>query len=311
MSTSDFFSPRFHYTFEPHTPTLTIASGTRLGIICPDSDNALSDGTLLPTERRQSGEGVFQGNPCAGPMFVEGADVGDCLEVTIHAIELDRGFGQTGLAPNHGLLSAETLGSTPPSHLYRWAIDPKSGLASVSNPLGIRPIAVALRPFIGCIGVCPAQGSVSALMSGVHGGNMDIPLSAPSSKVLLPVFRPGGLLMLGDLHAAQGHGEIIGGGIETSGKVDCTLTVIKDRPIATPRFINDTSVATVGLDDDLRTAIARAYGHLLDWIVADYPLNRWDAYNLISQSGSIVIGNLGLPPYPVAACIERACLPNS
>jgi acetamidase/formamidase len=116
--------------------------------------------------------------------------------------------------------------------------------------------------------------------------------------------------MLGDIHAAQGHGEIIGGAIETSGTIDCTITLIKRNPLCAPRFADDTQLAAVGLADDLRDAVARAYAHLLDWIVAEYQLNRWDAYNLISQRGSIVIGNLGLPPYPVAACIEREHLPR-
>ncbi len=318
-SHAEFFSPRFHYTFAPHAPQLTIDPGTSLCIICPDSDNMLGDGTLLPPERRErlTGAPRIEGNPCAGPIFIKGAKAGDCIEVKIESIELDRHFGQTGLAPAHGLLTQEQLlgtssassGRTVPRHLYRWKIDAAAGFASLDNALGDLPVCVPLNPFVGCIGTCPCTGhEASTLVSGCHGGNIDLPLSGAGSTVLLPVFQDGGQLMLGDLHAAQGHGEIIGGAIETSGRVNCTISLLRHTSIPAPRFRNATMIAAVGLHADLRTAIAQAYAHLLEWMVTEYALNRWDAYNLISQAGSIVIGNLALPPYPVAARILLALI---
>src|SRR4051812_20725200 len=122
----DFFSSRFHYTLGPHAATLRVTSGSTLRIVCPDSDNELSDGTLLSADRRQTDfAGQVQGNPMAGPIFVEGAVPGDSLAVRIEAIELDRATGQTGLAPGHGVLPTDLLlgsmnaSTTVPTHLFR------------------------------------------------------------------------------------------------------------------------------------------------------------------------------------------------
>jgi len=243
----EFFAARFHYTFGPHEPTLRIDSGTSLRIICPDSDNELADGTLLESGRRHqdSGTELFEGNPVAGPIYVEGAEPGDSLAVRIEEIHLDRTKGQTLLAPGHGLLPIHLLArpredgsqEAVPKHMYFWEIDPEAWVAALVNPLGDDRMTVPLAPFIGTIGVCPHWGqSISTLLSGAFGGNMDIPAVAPGATIYLPVFRRGGLLMMGDLHAAQGHGEIIGGAIETSGKVDCTIELIKGGRLEAPRL---------------------------------------------------------------------------
>jgi amidase len=312
MARIDFFSSRFHYTFAAHRPTLTIKPGDSMRVICPDSDNMLSDGTLLPESRRQRDASVaLEGNPMAGPIAIEGAEPGDCVSVLLDEIELDRGWGQTGLAPAHGVLPQGMLGSTaPPKHLYRWTIDRAAGVARVENPLGERPISVPMNPIVGCIGVCPGSGaSVPTLYSGAFGGNMDLPMLRAGATVLLPVFHPDGLLMMGDIHAAQGHGEIIGGAIETSGVIACTIDLLKRQAPPAPIVIDNTHISAVGLDADLRQAVERAYANLLDWVVTGTGLNRWDAYNLISQTGEVVVGNLLAPPYPVAARLPRAVLP--
>lgn len=319
MDRTVFHSSRFQYTFGPHAPTLRIGSGARLRVVCPDSDNELADGVILSADQRQRDENgaLFEGNPMAGPIDIEGATAADSIAVQIEAIELDRIKGQTGLAYGHGLLSAGQLLDRPaaeagrriPSHLYEWKIDPERGVATVVNPLGNRPISVPLDPFVGCIGVCPPWGqSISTLFCGVHGGNMDIPLIRPGTTIELPVFRNGALLMMGDIHAAQGHGEIIGGGIETSGKIDCKIDLIRGRAIPAPRLRDSRRLSAIGLSGDLRDAVGRAYAHLLNWIVDEYNINRWDGYNLISQSGTITLGGLGGPVYAVAAGILRSLL---
>ncbi|MCC6240807.1 MAG: acetamidase/formamidase family protein [Phycisphaerales bacterium] len=319
MDRTLFQSSRFQYTFGPHAPTLRIHPGARLRVVCPDSDNEQSDGSILSPEQRQhaGGHELFEGNPMAGPIEIQGATSADSIAVRIDAIELDRTKGQTGLAYGHGLLSADQLiprpdmehGSRIPAHLYEWKIDPAQGVATIVNPLGNRPISVPLAPFVGCIGVCPPWGqSISTLFCGIHGGNMDIPLIRPGTAIELPVFHDGALLMMGDIHAAQGHGEIIGGGIETSGKIDCTINLNRARPIPTPRLTDDCKIHAIGISGDLRDAIRQAYAHLLDWLVEEYHFNRWDGYNLISQAGTITTGGLGGPVYCVAAGIERSLL---
>src|ERR1700742_2777627 len=108
-------SPRYHYTFGPPSPVLTVSRKQALCVVCPDSDNEFGDGTLLPSGQRQlkPGNGLFEGNPMAGPFFIEGARPGDCVAITIDSIELDRKKGQTLLAYGHGLLSPQLLVPDP------------------------------------------------------------------------------------------------------------------------------------------------------------------------------------------------------
>jgi acetamidase/formamidase len=311
-----FFSPKFHYTFGPHEPALRIRPGTALRVVCPDSDNELADGTLLPASRRHREENVVEGNPMAGPILVQGAHPGSTLVVRIEKIHLDRRKGQTGLAPAHGTVPSDMLtanagdgGVEVPRHLYTWDIDVAGSVARLTNALGDRPIAVPLQPFVGCIGVCPADGrAISTLFCGHHGGNMDIPLLRPGTTLFFPVFQAGALLMLGDIHAAQGEGEVIGGAIETSGLVDCTVTVQNTHCPAAPRLADSSRIAAVGIGADVRDAIQRACAGLVDWL-SELRMNRWDAYVLASQTMRIVTGGLNLAPYSAAACIPRSVLP--
>ncbi len=246
---TDFHSSRFQYTFGPHPPTVRIEPKSTLRVTCPDSDGAFSDLRVLGPDQQQTDPDmdILQANPLAGPIHIEGARRGDVLAVTIDEVELDRRKGQTWLGPGHGLLPEHLVaprgdgsaGPDPvvPRQMYHWDIDPQAGIATVTNPLGDVPIVIRLDPFVGCIGVCPKSGqAISSLHSGSFGGNLDLPLVRPGTTVFLPIFHDGALLLLGDVHAAQGHGEIIGGGIETSGKIICTVDVFKKQAITAGRI---------------------------------------------------------------------------
>lgn len=316
-----FFSERFYYTWGPHPPSLRIDSGETVRIICPDSDSSLADGTPLPLERRQTVEGteLFAGNPLAGPIHVSSATRKDCLAVTIDAIELDRQSGATLLAPAHGLLSQDSvLGSlaadnreSVPTHLYQWRLDAAQQEAHLENPLGSHPISVPLRPMIGCLGVCPTWGqSISSLFAGPFGGNLDLPIIEPGATILLSVLHDGGLLFVGDLHAAQGAGEIVGGGIETSGVVTLTVRLVRGHAISSPRILAGGRIYAVATDGDLRTAVCAAYSRLIDWLAVDLMLSRWDAYQLVSQASALEIGGLSVPNcLTVAAGLPLDLLP--
>lgn len=317
-----FFSNRFQYTWGPSEPSIEIESGATLHVVCPDSDNGLADGTPLPVERRQqsSGSPMFAGNPLAGPIAIRGATPNDCLAIEIETIDLDRKVGATLLAPDHGLLSRDQLfgpeaaaepGSVP-RHLYQWTLDHEQQVAKLANPFGKEAISLPLRPMIGCIGVCPNLGqSISSVFAGDFGGNLDLPLIAPGAVVMLPVFCAGGLLCLGDLHAAQGAGEIVGGGIETSGEATVRVRCLKGRAITSPRLLAGGHIYALATHGDLRTAVSTAYSRLLAWLVQDGKLNRWDGYQLISQAGRLEIGGLVVLNHStVAAGISLDLLPS-
>jgi amidase len=327
MTPTDFLSSRFHYAFGAHKPTLTVQPGAALRVTCPDCDNVMADGSALTQQQRHvDTPDTVQGNPLAGPIHIEGAEPGDTLAVTIDSIELDRDWGITLLAPGHGVVPDELLISkrdgdshaTPvppvprviPRHMYRWHIDTQAGTATMTNPLGGQRAGVPLNPFVGCIGVCPADGrSVSSLYCGPFGGNLDLPLIRPGATVFLPVYRDGALLMIGDVHAAQGHGEIIGGGIETSGKIGCTLNVMKRFPLTGFGVCDGQVVCVISTHDELRRSIQQACAGLVDWLVRSGDMDRLDLYNLVSQIVTITVGNLNERPYPAAAGVRIDQLP--
>lgn len=309
---------RFFHTFGPHEPFLRVQPGSVLRLECPDSDNMFADGTLVPESHRSptTGSAIFPGNPMAGPIHVEGAMPGDVLAVRIRVIHLTATHGQTLLKPGHGLLAMHELApdspDSIPTHMYRWRVDAANGVSRLKNPLGSQPIEVALDPFLGCLGVCPKWGqSVSTLFAGSFGGNMDIPLLRPGATLFLPVEIEGALFGLGDIHAAQGHGEIIGGAIETAGEVEVQLDVIKNIRISSPRLRSPAVLAAISSDGDLNKSIRNATSQLVQWLHDGFGLNRFDAYNVVSQAGSFVLGSLICGTPSVAACIELEKLPKA
>lgn len=322
MESTTFYPDRYFYTFGAHEASKRICSGDSLTVVCADSDNHLADGSMLPNDRRQvsTGSDLFEGNPIAGPISVEGAIPGDCLAVDILDIELDRDWGQTLLAPGHGLLSCDQLTSpgervseAVPWHMYRWQLDRKRDVARLENALASDPVEVPLRPMVGTIGICPPWGQqISTLLAGTHGGNMDLPLIRPGATLLMPVFQEGGFLALGDIHAAQGHGEIVGGGIETSGKVNIRVRTMKSVSVDTPKVLNDSHVYAVATHGDLRQAVELAYSGLVHLLTsAPFESNRWDLYQLISQVGVLEVGGIVIPSCcTVAAGIEHEYLPS-
>lgn len=320
MTRIDFLSSRFHYSFGPHAPTLTVQPGTILSVTCPDCDNIMSDGAVLTADQRVLDESnTIQGNPLAGPIYIEGAELGDLLAVTIDSVKLDRDSGLTLLAHDHGVVPSELLlsenrgdknSTTVPRHMYHWHIDTTAGVAKIANPLGKMAASVPLNPFVGCIGVCPAEGGFfSSLHCGPHGGNLDLRMIRSGTTVYLPVNCDGALLMMGDIHAAQGDGEIIGGGIETSGKIECSIQLFKKYQTRVCVLKDEQSISAIGTHDELRQSIQQACGNLVNWLARLEVLNRFDVYNIVSQTVKVTVGNLNKPPYPTAASVQIGNLP--
>ena len=248
----------------------------------------------------------------AGPIALTSARAGaDAIAVRIDRISIDRPLGRTLLAPNHGLVSAGQIGTySVPRRMYQWTIDEAAGVARLANPAGGDEIFVKLNPLVGCIGVCPPRGQrISTLFAGAHGGNMDLPSLGVGTTIYLPTFADGALVMLGDVHAAQGHGEAIGGGIEVCATVSITMRVVRDWPIVSPHLLTATEIGAIATDGDLRTAIQVAYGRLIVWLFG-LGMNRFDAYQLLSQVARIEIGNLVTSPFSVAVLCAIDQLPS-
>jgi acetamidase/formamidase len=216
-------------------------------------------------------------HPLTGPIFVNGAEPGDSLEVRVGAIEYLHPYGVIGFLPGGGTLPAEF----PYAYLKLVRFDPGGRTARFAPG-----VSVPLRPFFGSIGVAPPalSGRVSSGPPGPHVGNLDIKEVGPGSTVYLPVHVPGALLSIGDGHAAQGDGEVSGTAIETSLATTLTIVLHKQKPLKYARIETATHVITVGLDVDLDEAARIATREMIEYLVAERGLSRDDAYVLCSAA---------------------------
>ena len=253
-------------------------------------------------------------NPLAGPFYVEGAEPGDTLAVKILDLKVDGDTGVGAFSLGFGALNETNY--TPmlhpplPERIWYYHIDHAANTATFRALDTDFSVKIPLHPFFGCIGVAPAQGEArSSVVPAEFGGNMDSPEVSVGNTVYFPVNVKGGLLYVGDGHAAMGDGEIAGSAIEVPLKARVQLTVIKGRTISWPQFENDGAIMTVGAYRPLDDALRIAFTELVHWIHKDYGLSEFDAYELLSQVGKIHLNEMVDPNYVVVASIEKKYLP--
>jgi acetamidase/formamidase len=168
---------------------------------------------------------------------------------------------------------------------------------------------VALAPMIGCFGVAPASGqAISTATSGPFGGNMDYRRFSPGTTAMFPVSVPGALFFLGDGHACQGDGEIVGTGIETSFEIEFTVRVAKGKSIGWPRGEDGDSIFAIGNARPLDQALQHATTEMLRWLGEDYGLDPTAASHFLGQRVRYDVANVFNPAYSVACRIEKRWL---
>ena len=235
----------------------------------------------------------------------------------IKRIRLTRSTAWSRNATNFGGLTEEAPGrrllfNDPiPVTKYDWRLDLEKMTASTNLPNSIvkNPV-VSLHPFIGSIGVAPRYGRVErSLTPGEYGGNLDSPVVCEGAKLLLPVNHLGGLLVLGDIHAAQGDGELCGVALETSAEVTLKLDVEK-KQIDWPRVINDEWIMVLGSSRPLMEAYKIAHVEMVKWLTSDFGYDKWDALQLLSQVGRCKVANTVDPNYTVVSQFPRIYLPD-
>jgi acetamidase/formamidase len=223
------------------------------------------------------------GHILTGPVYVEGAEPGDVLEVKILSIDfaIDYGYnGCSGFIPEN-CDRAQTL--------KVMAIDRKT-MTSEYAP----GIVIPLRPFFGSMGVAPApeMGRVSSNPPGRHAGNMDNKELVAGSTLFIPVFVPGALFEVGDGHGAQGDGEVDQTAIETSLRGRLQLTVRKDMKLIWPRAETATDYISMAADPDLTVATKTAIQEMIDFLAASKKLSKHQAYQVVSLAGNVAITQL-------------------
>lgn len=272
-------------------PVLTVEPGTtvRIGTLesgwstgpytGPDTAEGLSARPRHPAHDPAAGHAL------TGPVAVRGAEPGHVLSIRVDDV-VPGPFGTTycGLRPTP---LNERLGVLAAPVVHRWTLDPVAGTAR--NQAGH---SVAMRPFLGVMGVPPAEpGRHSTIPPYRHGGNLDCRELVAGSTLYLPVTVPGGLLSVGDGHAAQGDGEVSGTAIECPmERVDLTLDVLPDLfggPVRTPVARTPAGWVTMGVADDLDEAMAVALDAMLDVLAALLLVGRSDALALASTAVSL------------------------
>jgi acetamidase/formamidase len=223
------------------------------------------------------------GHILTGPVYVEGAEPGDVLEVKILSIDLAIDYGYNGCS---GYLP-ENCETSLPSKII--TLDRKKMTAEF-----LPGIVIPLKPFYGSIGIAPAPelGRVSSNPPGRHAGNLDNRELIAGSTLYIPVFAPGALFELGDGHAAQGDGEVDQTAIETSLRGRLQLTVRKDMRLKWPRAETPTDYISMATDPDLVVATKTAIQEMVDFLVSEKKLTRHQAYQLVSIAGNVAVTQL-------------------
>ena len=249
-------------------------------------------------------------NPLTGPIYVDGAEKGDTLVVTIHDIEEIRGYGVSALIPDFGGLCGtvftRTLQPPLPARIMLHPI--KNGEITFSETLNI--CTIPYEPFYGTIGTSPELEAISSLAPGFHGGNMDAADVCPGNKVYLPVNVEGALFHIGDGHATQGDGEVSGVATEIPTRGTLSFEVIKSKVIGTPRIESDEYIMAVGSARPMEDAARIAFYELILWLEQDFGIDRFTAYQLCSQVAKVRLANMVDIQYSVVAKFPKKYLPN-
>ncbi len=300
MAIHHFEPTHYHNTIGSHEPVLHIADGDT--VITTTVDAVGYDAEDKPV--------TAGGNPQTGPFYVQGTEPGDTLAVYLDRLHpnRDRGLSNTVIAPN--VVDPDYARLLPQDANAEWRIDRERGTATLVTPdTSLGALTLPLAPMLGCFGVAPSEGqAISTATSGPHGGNMDYRGFMSGVTVYFPVFVLGALLHLGDGHALQGDGEIVGAGIDISFDVQFTVRILKGKHIAWPRGENADYIFTVGNARPLDQAVQHATTEMARWLTEDYGHGVRAAHILLGQCVEYDLGNVFDPAYTMVCKVRKDVL---
>ena len=280
-------------------PVLTIDSGDEIDVRTASTCNPASlvraglDSAELDPEMQKiyaarrdslirSGPG---GHILTGPVFVQGADSGDVLEVRIRQVDLVMPYACNSFGGRGGFLPEDF----PQGRTKIIRFDTKRMVGKFADN-----IEIPLRPFFGSMGVAPpkSMGRVNSAPPGIHAGNLDNKELVAGTTLFIPVHTKGALFEVGDGHAAQGNGEVDITALETSLRGRLQLIVRKDMRLTWPRAETPTHWIAMGIDRDLTQATKIAVREAIALLVSVKGLTREDAYMLVSTGCDVSITQL-------------------
>jgi acetamidase/formamidase len=282
--------------YDPSTPpVLRIQSGdvVQVHTLITSSPTRLEAAGVPPDQVEQSLRDIYRdvkdkgpgGHILNGPIFVEGAEPGDTLEVRIQRVDLAIPYAYNGFRPGRGYLPEDF----PYSRMKIIPLDRARMIAQFAPG-----IEIPLRPFFGSMGIAPPEnvGRIDSAPPWIHGGNLDNKELVAGTTLYLPVHVKGALFQVGDGHAGQGNGEVDITALETSLIGTFQLVVRKDMHLRWPRAETPTHYITMGLHEDLVEATKMAIREMIDYLSTDRHLTRDDAYMLASVAADLSITEL-------------------
>jgi len=276
-------------------PVLHIKSGDTVifETLLTNSPNGLEKAGVAPDQVQQNLRDIYKeitthgpgGHILNGPVYVDGAEPGDTLEIQIRKIDLAIPYAYNGFRFGAGFLTQDfTYSRTKIIPLDRERMVARFGPG----------VEIPLHPFFGSMGVAPPEsyGRISSAPPGIHGGNMDNKELVAGTTLFLPIHVRGALFEVGDGHAGQGNGEVDITAMETSLTGTLQFVLRKDLKTPYPRAETPTHYISMGYDDDLSEATRIAVRQMIDFLVNEKHLSRDDAYMLTSVAGDVDITEL-------------------
>lgn len=293
----------YHYLWsKSHRPVQEIEPGDRVTFKVREVTSSQLTRKSTSTDIAKLDSSKFY--PLAGPVRVRGATVGDALAIDVLKVDT-ADWGWSAIIPGLGALEEFTE-----PYLWTWRLSKKNWVKFKS---GLR---VRYRPFCGVMGVAPASdGFTEAMPPGNHGGNLDTRHLTAGSRLLLPVWVEGGLFSVGDIHAAQGDGEVCVTAIECPGEVTVRFNLIKGARLDAPLYFTaqeknaEKYYVTTGISPDLMDACKQAIRRMIDSLTKNVALNREEAYIFCSVAGDLRIHEIvDKPNWVVGFMMPQYCL---
>ncbi len=305
MTVHHFIPDHYFTTMGPHEPVLEIDDGDTVVTTTVDAHG-------VDASMQQATPG---GNPMTGPFYVHGAEPGDCLVVTLDRLTPNRPYGWSRKIISPNVLEPEFVSEQPVFDIEdmfaEWKVDMAAGTATLVKPADtvLGQITLPVRPMVGCFGVAPNGGqAISTATSAEHGGNMDYRHFVEGVTVYFPVFEEGALFHIGDGHALQGDGEMVGTGIEISMDMQFSVRVIKNSGIGWPRGEDDNYIFACGNSRPLDQAVQHATTEMISWLVDEYGMDSVGAQILMGQTVEYDLGNMYDPAYTMVCKMSKRVL---
>ena len=285
---------------------IVIAPGDTVHMECQDASGAQVRPGMNVAEFLQIDRGRI--HALTGPIFVEGAQPGDVLQIDVVKVA-HKGWGWTSVIAGLGFLKERFA----EPYLFHWRLG-----SEVSTSLA--PAVVRLRPFCGVMGVAQAEdGEFRTRPPGNFGGNMDVRELCSGARLYLPVLIPGALFSAGDAHAAQGDGEVCINGIECPTDVTLRFQLHKRQPLSGPLIESaphrpqdtlDEAWIVVESASDAITAARAATSRMIDFLVARWGFQDVHAYLLCSVAMHLRLSQVvNEPMFTVSASMAKSVLP--